>query len=59
LSAFINVQLSHPYSIAGKTIVCTNLTFVLVETPQSFIIFVNFALAALPKVILLLISSWI
>jgi hypothetical protein len=35
LSAFINVQLSHPYSTAGKIIVCTNLTFVLVETPES------------------------
>jgi hypothetical protein len=24
LSAFFNVQLSHPYSTAGKTIVCTS-----------------------------------
>jgi hypothetical protein len=31
----------------------------LVETPKSFIIFVNFAIAALPKFIILLISSWI
>jgi hypothetical protein len=53
LSAFIHVQLSHPYSTAGKIIVCTNLTFVFVETLESFIIFVNFAIAALPKRILL------
>jgi hypothetical protein len=26
LSAFLNVQLSRPYSTAGNTIVCPNLT---------------------------------
>jgi hypothetical protein len=31
---------------------------VLAEIPEFFIIFVNFAIAVLPKVTLLLISSW-
>jgi hypothetical protein len=58
LSAPLNVQLAHPSNTAGQTIVCINLTFVLVETHKTFTVFVNFVIAALPKLFLLLVSSW-
>ena len=35
----------HPYSTAGKTVVCSTITFVLVETSKTFMIFVKFAIA--------------
>jgi len=47
----------HPYSTAGKTVDYSSLTFVLVQTPKSFMIFVKFAIAALLKLILFLVSS--
>jgi hypothetical protein len=57
LSAFLNVQLLHLPSTAGKTTAYTNLTSVLVENPKPFIIFISFGTAALPNLILLLTSS--
>jgi len=47
----------HPYNIAGKTVVYTSLTFVLVETFKIFMVFVTFAIVALLKLILFLVSS--
>jgi hypothetical protein len=47
----------HPHSIAGKTVVYSSLTFVLVETSMFFMIFVKFAIAGLLKLILFLITS--
>jgi hypothetical protein len=41
-----------PYSTAGKTVVYSSLTFVLVEISKSFIIFVKFVIAGLLKLIL-------
>ena len=52
----------HPYTflarhIPGETVVCSGLTFVFVETSKSFMIFVQFAIAGLLKLILFLVSS--
>jgi hypothetical protein len=47
----------HPHSIAGKTVVYSSLTVVLVGTSKSFMIFVKFAIATLLKLILFLVSS--
>jgi hypothetical protein len=47
----------HPYSTAGKTLVYSSLTFELVDTSMSFMIFVKFAIAGLFKLILFLVSS--
>ena len=44
----------HPYSTAEKTVVYSSLTFVLVETFKSSIIFVKFAIVGLLKLIILL-----
>ena len=47
----------HPHNTAGKTVVYSSLTFGLVETSKSFVIFVKFAISALLKLILFLVSS--
>jgi hypothetical protein len=41
----------HPYGTAGKTVVYNSLTFVLVETSKTFMVFVKFGIAALLKLI--------
>ena len=47
----------HPYGTAGKAVVNSSLTFVLVTTSNSFLIFVKFPIASLLKLILLMVSS--
>jgi len=46
-----------PYSTAVKSVGHSSLTFVLVETSKSFMIFVKFRIAALLKLIPFLVSS--
>jgi len=48
-----------PYSTAGKTVVYSSLTFVLVETSKTVMIFVKFGIAGLLKLILFLVSSFV
>ena len=45
------------YNTAGKTVVYSSLTFVLVETAKYFMIFVKFAIAGLLKLIIFFFSS--
>ena len=54
--SFISFPL-YPYNTAGKTVVYSSLNFVLVETSKSFMIFVKFAIVALLKLILFMVSS--
>jgi hypothetical protein len=56
LFAFLSIHHSHPYSTAGKSVVCTSLTGELVETPEAFVTYVIFAIAALHKLIVVLLS---
>ena len=46
----------HQYSTAGKTVFYSGLTFVLVKTSKSFMIFLKFAVDVLLKLILFLVS---
>ena len=48
-----------PYSTSGKTVVYSSLTFVLVETSKTVMIFVKFGIAGLLKLILFLVSSFV
>lgn len=44
-------------ALLGKIIACASLTFVLVDTLESLMIYEKFGIAGLPKLILFLISS--
>jgi hypothetical protein len=49
--------LFHPQNDVGKIVVYSSLSFVLVKTSKSVMIFIKFALAGLFKLILFLVSS--
>ena len=55
-SAFFMVQLSHPYTITGKTIALTRWTFVSKVMSLLFITLSRFVIAFLPRIKRLLIS---
>ena len=57
-SAFLMVQISHPYMTIGKTIALTRQTFVGKVMSLLFNILSRFVIAFLPKSKHLLISRW-